>query len=741
MCNDINQTLKDEVRCKHSFTIHSADGFMVVRYKDADTGEYLVACGSNLPTASDIIYTLHGKWGMSKNGKYGRQFEVSYFDMEQPKGKAAIVSYFCSLKCGIGKVVSGRIYAKWGDGVWNVLESDPSQLKAVNGVTDKIVTKLMTRLKETEFQRKIIAKLGDAAAAITPKMLNDLVRYCNKNELDPLDTVEHHTYSLMQVRGFGFETVDRLARALPDFDPARSARLIASLAYIFEQKSMEGHVCVPKDELLGEMTKVLNAGFHNAVSEDSCKEALNLAYKMKAIKVTANMVYSTKSFEEETGIVKDIRRIMSASDSKITEIDTFIEEYEDANFKLADSQRDAVHGVFEHQVEIITGGPGTGKTTVTKAVLYVHQQVFGGDSNAVLLAPTGRAARRMSEATGFPAQTIHSAIGYTGVPELDNRNEGFLEGNLFIIDESSMMDQFIAAKLLSMIPDGAKVVFVGDPDQLPSVGAGNVLREMIRSKAVPTTRLSVIFRQAQDNPIVGNSLKINQGCTNLTFTNTFCFIERSAPEEILRTACAFYVKAVKKFGLENVILLNPFRNKGMLSVNEFNRQLQNLINPPIEGEESIKIRKLEFRPRDLVMQTKNTEIAMNGDIGVIHEISKMPDPDDMNRWTYIASIEFNGDGKRHDYTPEMMQDLDLAYCTTVHKSQGSEYQTVIMVVSEEHKVMLKRNIIYTGVTRAKQNVALIGQTEALNTAILNNQTDVRHTLLGDRLHAAFTVIS
>lgn len=504
---------------------------------------------------------------------------------------------------------------------------------------------------------------------------------------------------------------------------------------------MEGHVCVPKDELLGEMTKVLNAGFHNAVSEDSCKEALNLAYKMKAIKVTANMVYSTKSFEEETGIVKDIRRIMSASDSKITEIDTFIEEYEDANFKLADSQRDAVHGVFEHQVEIITGGPGTGKTTVTKAVLYVHQQVFGGDSNAVLLAPTGRAARRMSEATGFPAQTIHSAIGYTGVPELDNRNEGFLEGNLFIIDESSMMDQFIAAKLLSMIPDGAKVVFVGDPDQLPSVGAGNVLREMIRSKAVPTTILSVIFRQAQDNPIVGNSLKINQGCTNLTFTNTFCFIERSAPEEILRTACAFYVKAVKKFGLENVILLNPFRNKGLLSVNEFNRQLQNLINPPIEGEESIKIRKLEFRPRDLVMQTKNTEIAMNGDIGVIHEISKMPDPDDMNRWTYIASIEFNGDGKRHDYTPEMMQDLDLAYCTTVHKSQGSEYQTVIMVVSEEHKVMLKRNIVYTGVTRAKQNVALIGQTEALNTAILNNQTDVRHTLLGDRLHAAFTVIS
>lgn len=288
------------------------------------------------------------------------------------------------------------------------------------------------------------------------------------------------------------------------------------------------------------------------------------------------------------------------------------------------------------------------------------------------------------------------------------------------------------------------------PERIPAFSTINsfclsVINTCAKEKYIHVPKLvpnnESIVRAIAANPIVGNSLKINQGCTNLTFTNTFCFIERSAPEEILRTACAFYVKAVKKFGLENVILLNPFRNKGLLSVNEFNRQLQNLINPPIEGEESIKIRKLEFRPRDLVMQTKNTEIAMNGDIGVIHEISKMPDPDDMNRWTYIASIEFNGDGKRHDYTPEMMQDLDLAYCTTVHKSQGSEYQTVIMVVSEEHKVMLKRNIVYTGVTRAKQNVALIGQTEALNTAILNNQTDVRHTLLGDRLHAAFTVIS
>lgn len=218
---------------------------------------------------------------------------------------------------------------------------------------------------------------------------------------------------------------------------------------------------------------------------------------MKIIKVTANMVYSTKSFEEETGIVKDIRRIMSASDSKITEIDTFIEEYEDANFKLADSQRDAVHGVFEHQVEIITGGPGTGKTTVTKAVLYVHQQVFGGDSNAVLLAPTGRAARRMSEATGFPAQTIHSAIGYTGVPELDNRNEGFLEGNLFIIDESSMMDQFIAANSVH-VPDGAKVCLCSATLTSCHLSVPVMcFAKLIRSKAVPTTRLSVIFRQAQ----------------------------------------------------------------------------------------------------------------------------------------------------------------------------------------------------------------------------------------------------
>ena len=733
MCNDNDERLKETVRCTHTFTIHEGDnGFSVVKYLDTDTGEVFTACGNRLPTVKKVDIVLHGKWGPNKKG--GRQFNVEYFDMEQPSNEAGVISYFSSLKCGIGKTVAKRIFAKFGKDIWEVIETDAYQLMSIHGISEKTVDKLVKRLNETECQRKIVILLGSYSNLISPKMLNDLVKYCEKQEIDPLETVRYQPYSMMAVRGFGFETVDRIAQVFPDFDPAKTERIIASLTYIFERKSKEGHVCVPKDELLKEMGSVLNTGFRNAVSESACKDALNLAYKTNTIKVTANMVYSKKSFEEETGIAKDIKRLLNASDSHISEIDKFIEEYEQTNFELADSQKAAIHGVFDHQVEIITGGPGTGKTTVTKAVLSVHKQVFGDDSNPVLLAPTGRAARRMSEATGVTAHTIHSAIGYTGVPELDDRDGDFLDGNLFIIDESSMMDQFIASKLLSMIPSGAKAVFVGDPDQLPSVGAGNVLREMIRSKSVPTTKLNVIFRQAQDNPIVGNSLKINQGNTSLDFKNTFCFVERDTAEETFRTACSYYLKAVKKFGLDNVILLNPYRTKGLLCVNEFNRQLQHLVNPPVEEEESIKIRNIEYRPRDLVMQTKNTEIAMNGDVGVIHEISNVPDPDDMTKWTFIASIEFNGDGIRHDYTPEMMQDLDLAYCTTVHKSQGSEYHTVIMVVSEEHEVMLKRNIIYTGVTRAKQNVALIGQKQAMNAAILNNQTDVRYTLLGDRLH-------
>ena len=282
------------------------------------------------------------------------------------------------------------------------------------------------------------------------------------------------------------------------------------------------------------------------------------------------------------------------------------------------------------------------------------------------------------------------------MPELDERMSDTLEGNLFIIDESSMADQFITNILLEHIPDGGPRHLCRRPDQLPSVGAGNVLHELIRSQVIPTVKLNVIFRQAQDNPIVENSIRMQKGETSLYFDGKrFVLFEQSDPAAIFKKACSLYVKSVQKFGLDNVILLNPYRHKTDLNVDRFNLNLQHLLNPPIDGEYTMRVHGIEFRRNDKVMQTRNTEIAMNGDIGYIQSIERCPDRTIRRSGHTLRESSSMVMGEIHEYTAEMMQDLDLAYCNTVHKAQGSEYLTVIMVASSVHEIMLQRNVVYT----------------------------------------------
>ena len=730
-----------EIACSHSYTVYDSEEWMVVKYMNEGTGNTFTACGTKLPTSKDTVIHLYGTW--RENPKYGRQYHVDYFTVDLPSSRDGVISYLGSLRVGLGKQKAQKIYERFGERIWTVLETDPDQLLQIRGVSHRILARLKKKLDETKIQRHIIEICGDAANVLTSLLLNRIVEYGNRMSWDILDVVQNNTYKLMEVRGIGFEIADSLAQQMPGFQADSPIRIVASLGNLFSEAESQGHTCLPKEELIKRMIKLLDRGLGNVVNERTCRDALNTAFKDGLIHVTSGMVYSKKSFEQETGIVKNLKRLMSVPKNKITEVDELINEYERENhIKLADSQKDAVRSTFLNPVNIITGGPGVGKTTAIRAVLYLHERVFGTNSMPMLLAPTGRAARRMSEATGYPACTIHSAVGYTGVADLDERMEDSLNGNLFIIDESSMADQYITSILLERIPDGSRVIFVGDPDQLPSVGAGNVLKEMIRSERIPTVKLTVIFRQAQDNPIVENSVRIQRGDANLNFDgHRFVLYDMQDTESIMKKACALYVKSVKKFGVDNVILLNPYRAKTPLNVNRFNLNLQHLLNPPSspgkEGNLTIRLHGVEFRTGDKVMQTKNTSIAMNGDIGYIKSIQKIPDPDDPSEWAYVANIEFNGDGTIHLYTQEMMQDLDLAYCNTVHKSQGAEYQTVIIVASECHEHMLRRAVFYTAITRSKQNVAIVGEESALKKAIVNNESDIRYTLLGDRLHCAF----
>lgn len=736
MCADERQ-LKQQVRCSYVYTLYEGQGWMVAKYTDETTGFNFTACGTKLPTSKDTTIQLHGNW--KETQKYGRQFSVDYFDIELPSNKDGVIAYLGSLRVGLGKSKAAKVYERFGAQIWNVLENEPESLLQIRGISRQILDRLKKRLDETKIQRRIIELCGESASVLSSLLLNRMIEHGNQAGWDILSVIKNDTYKLMEVRGIGFETADVLARHMPGFKPDSTERVVSSLNQLFNEAESQGHTCLPKEELIKRMLELLNRGLGNAVNETVCRDALNVAFKKEIIRVTSGMVYSKASYNQETSIVKELKRLMTCPENRISEIDALIAQYEKENcIKLADSQKDAVRSTFQHQVNIITGGPGVGKTTTTKAVLYLHKKVFGTNSSPVLLAPTGRAARRMSEATGYPASTIHSAVGYTGVPALDERMSDSIEGNLFIIDESSMADQHITSILLEHIPDGSRVVFVGDPDQLPSVGAGNVLREMIRSKAIPTVKLDVIFRQSQDNPIVENSLRMQNGNTNLLFDgHKFVLFEEQDQTAILKKACALYVKSVRKFGIDNVILLNPYRAKTALNVNRFNLNLQHILNPVQDGDLTIRLHGIEFRRGDRVMQTKNTDVALNGDVGYIQSIERIPNQDNPSEWAYVANIEFNCDGQIHQYSQEMMQDLDLAYCNTVHKAQGSEYQTVIIVASNAHEHMLRRAVFYTAITRSKLNVAIVGEESALRKAIANSQTDVRYTLLGDRIYSDF----
>lgn len=717
----------------HDFTVYNkenGEGWMVVRYVTAGTTDRFTASGIALPEAKSCDVRLTGRW--DTNPKYGKQFLVDYFTIELPTAKEGIVAYLSSLHVGIGRTIAGRLYDAFGSDLWDVIENNPDKLLMVKGMLARRVKKLTAKMKEQAFMKRFIETF-QGVLQITPAQINKLQREFSTKEA--MDNLIENPYLLSNIRGFGFRFADKMAMA-ENLAPDSMNRLRASIPYLLDEAAASGNVCIPKGQFVTRMKDMLNNGMPTkCVTTESCHNALNEAYKAGQIKCTSGMLYGAERHDEEVSIVNSFIRLTKAHIAPVKNLEELITRYEAENdFFMADSQKDAVLSVFSNPVNIITGGPGTGKTSIIKAVLTLQSWVYGDSCEPVLLAPTGRAARRMAEATGYPADTIHSAIHFTGDDAPTDDTE--LSGNLFIVDETSMVDQFIMSRLLEKIPSGAKVVFVGDPDQLPSVGCGNVLHDMIRSGKLPTTRLSVIFRQSEDNPIVANAKAINEGCQNLKWTRTFKFMPCNTTDDVFNSAMSMYLRCVKAYGLDNVILLNPYRNKSDLNVNRFNLELQKILNPLKNDELSVTSRKITFHKGDKIMQIKNTENAKNGDTGYIRDVTRRGNPEDPDEWLYTVHVEFNDNGEILEYSTTDMENVDLAYCTTVHKSQGSEYETVLIVCSQIHKATLRRNLLYTAVTRAKKNVAIIGDEWAVRQSIINNRADKRYTLLADRMYAS-----
>jgi len=380
---------------------------------------------------------------------------------------------------------------------------------------------------------------------------------------------------------------------------------------------------------------------------------------------------------------------------------------------------------------LLVGSPGTGKTTVLKTILEVHRRLYP-DGQIVLMAPTGRASRRMAESTGFDmARTLHSGLGLGSEEDDVNRTKQQepLSADLIIVDEFSMVDMWLADKFFSRIKDGARIVLVGDPDQLPSVGAGNVFRELIDCELVPVTVLDQIFRQSKDSLIAYNAKFINEGNTKLYYGPDFMFMASDNQADAAERIISRYCREIEESGIDRVQILSPFRSEGAASAEQLNEAIREVVNPFRSAEDEIKIGVKVFRVNDRIMQTKNTAKVSNGDLGFIRYIK---DGENGKR----VGLDF-GVGRELEYSVEDMVNLDLAYATTIHKSMGSEYETVIMPLLKAHSIMLYRNLLYTGITRAKKRVVLIGQKQVLFMAIHRNEISKRNTLLGARIDMYF----
>lgn len=732
-----------------SFTVFSGStGFTVLRCKTPD-GDTVTVTGQQLPDPKKtkaLCYEFGGRWKQS--AKYGDAFAAEFFEPTKGTSQKSFVSYLGSLKVGWGVKMANAVWNSLGENCWKVIENDPKCLLGISygkrHISQKDLDRLLKAMKDSTEDRRVYELLSGRQGFEFRKISKLIAAMRVKGVVDIAEKIKQDPYACAGM--VDFSILEALANEFnaPIDDPRRLASAMRTSLGIVASR---GHTCVPAEELLnifsGTLTKYRNGG----LPDKTLKAYIRTMCERKRLVYQGGYIFSAYRKEIEQGIVDEIVRLNRSKRDLPNRLDQIIDEYEGiAGITLADSQRAAVKNVFGHALSIVTGGPGTGKSTITKAVLYVHKVIYGEDSCPVLLAPTGKASRRMSECNdGFPASTIHSAIGYQGEGpdgrmQFSTDDDFKIEGNLIVVDEVSMIDNAICCALLQRIPDGATVVFVGDPQQLPSVGAGNVLYEMIRSQGVSVATLSVIFRQkgGGSNPIIENAAKIRDGDNNLDLSkNTFFFVERESAEDIENTAIKYYLKVVEKYGIDSVLLLCPYRKAGDISVNRFNKQIQAILNPYKDGQRYIMANGISFREKDRVMQTKNTPQAKNGDVGVINRIESVED--EKGRWKTMAFIEFNEDGNELEYGPEEMADVDLAYACTVHKSQGSEAATVIMTVAHQNPLGLKRNLIYTGVTRAKKNVVMIGQRESLKKGIEDNKTDVRYTLLGDRLHQALCI--
>lgn len=676
-----------------------------------------VGTGFNLPHSEDISLNLDGTW---ESSKYGLQLKINTCISILPKTEEGIIAFLSSgVLPYIKKKMAVRIYQNFGNDVFSVLENKPEELLKVRGITEKKVKAIQEAYTVNYGYQDLLMLLQPAGVSVSK-----IKKIIDKFGAAAAEKVKSNPYVLFTINGFGFKTVDEIAQKThtPPDDPLR---IMGALKFVLTEAQNNGHLCMVQEELRSYAYSMLNEGFEiEAVSMDEVTCVIKQMALDGTLKGDNGYAYLAYNYDNESFAAGCVRALL-CNRVKPINVDQPISDFEKSSFPLAQKQKEAIEQFFRNRFSIITGGPGTGKSTVLKAILEVQHSLYP-KTDVLLLAPTGKAARRMAEATGHEAFTIHSGLHIGEDTNIDSIEK--VLSDVVIVDEVSMCDMRLFAMLMAAIDTTkTRLLLVGDSDQLPSVGAGNVLNELITCGKVPVTRLDLVYRQGSGSIIPVNAEKINAGDSKLSYNQEFRFIRADEPEFCFDTVVAQYIFEIKNKGIENCCILCPMKSRGLNSVSEYNRQIQAAINPPAPNKPEIRLKNNVFRLGDRVMQTKNSENVSNGETGFIVEIKK--DEDDNE----LCGIRFDGKPNVFWYYAEEMKNITLAYSITIHKSQGSEFKSVIIPMMKSFYIMLKRNLLYTAVTRAKSKVILVGQRQAVFMAVNKTETDKRNTQLGRRI--------
>ena len=696
----------------------SDSDYRVFRLHDESSDTTYTVTGHGMkPLVGDRL-EVKGHWVQHK--RYGRQFAADGWSRVIPESVDGIERFLGSGAVkGMGPALAHRVVAHFGKDTMEILEKDPQRLLEIEGIGPKKLAVITESFYEEKQINDIAYDLeqhgvaGRYASRLLQKYGDD-VHYV---------LTEEPYRMIHEIDGFGFKTADQIALAY-GMDRQSPQRLGAGLAYVLQTMTQNGHVCIPDTELVRRAAFLLQAdalGLH-----DILQDTVDMGQLRTADFEGTVYVYTPEAYEEEESIANRIREMAAMKPLAVkTHVQLFLDRWQDScHFELADKQREAVEKSLQSGMTVITGGPGTGKTTVVQTIIRLAEQE---GLRILLCAPTGRAAKRLAETTQRKAKTIHRLLipdGHVGKVQSFEYNETkLLPADLVIVDEVSMLDMEMMYHLLNALKPQCRCILVGDADQLPSVGAGAVLHDVIASEMVPVVRLDTIFRQKEGGRIVTNAHLINNG--RLPVVNEdleFRFVEIETEADGATQISALYRSEVQETGDEFAVQVLSPMYKDPCGVDNLNQLIQERLNPPVVGKGELKGRHMIFRVGDKVMQKHNDyeKGVFNGDIGQIfavqHDIVYVRYPE--------QDVKYEG---------AEIDEITLAYAITVHKSQGSEYHTVIMALVNSHSIMLQRNLFYTAVTRAKRKVILVGTKRAVQTAVQNQRTSRRFTLLIPRL--------